>query len=205
MNCKGISIFTIDEIKIQSVDAYFPEKIDPVKGTMKVHEVTWSNKENSKVIFRELSCLSCPPEDRCSHYHITDTYFMDTSFKRRLNIKDVYSSSDESNDLECPVAHKIVSPQKLDELKPNDYIVVKFLGKKNVKHYVGVVLSSSGEFNEEYSVKFMRKSGTKFIFSQQEDIADVEQNDIVCILDPPIINNRNQYTFYINENFENLC
>ncbi|CAG9764335.1 unnamed protein product [Ceutorhynchus assimilis] len=78
----------------------------------------------------------------------------------------------------------------------NDYVVVKLLAQRSVKHYVAVIISKT---EDEIVAKFMRKSlGNKFSFPSIDDIANIELHEVAEILSQPAINNRQQYTFNID-------
>nr|XP_023019709.1 longitudinals lacking protein isoform X6 [Leptinotarsa decemlineata] len=80
------------------------------------------------------------------------------------------------------------------KVKENDYVVVKLCGKKSSKYYIGVVQTILP--SNEYSVKFMRKRGeNKFVFPDIEDVSLVMSNEIITVLDTPVLNNRQQYIF----------
>lgn len=119
--------------------------------------------------------------------------FLNTIIAGRLHYSDVYSSDPEDENLSATT----IIPQI------NDYVVVKFAGKKSIKHYIGLVLSKDGN---EFSLKYMRRvTGNKFIFPTIDDISVVDQSDIVFILKQPDLNNRNYYVFTTDlDNISNL-
>lgn len=78
----------------------------------------------------------------------------------------------------------------------NDYVVVKLLAQRSVKHYIAVIMSKA---EDEFVAKFMRKSlGNKFTFPATDDVANIDQDDIAEILSQPSVNNRQQYTFSLD-------
>lgn len=87
--------------------------------------------------------------------------------------------------------------------KVNDFVVVKFYGKKSVKHYVALVLSAN---DTGFTVKYLRKSvGRKFVFPQVDDVAHVDTDDIIHVLECPLKSKRG-YSFGKSiSNYENVC
>lgn len=82
------------------------------------------------------------------------------------------------------------------EPQVNDYVVVKLLAQRSVKHYIAVIMSKA---EDEFVAKFMRKSlGNKFTFPATDDVANIDQDDIAEILSQPSVNNRQQYTFSLD-------
>jgi len=72
-----------------------------------------------------------------------------------------------------------------DDLKPNDFVLVKFPSKKSLKYYIGEVLrrSETGEF----VIKFLRRNETSFIYPDQDDIGEYPFTDIELKLAHPIL------------------
>lgn len=71
-------------------------------------------------------------------------------------------------------------------LKPNDYVLVEFDGKKKVLMLVGQTEEVEEEEGRTYKVKFMRKKDSwKFYFPEKEDISSVEREDIKMKLPQP--------------------
>lgn len=65
-----------------------------------------------------------------------------------------------------------------------------------IKLFVGVVIENNKVDNENvYLVKFLVHRNNFFVFPQLDDISDVDQNEIKCILNAPSINNRGHYKF----------
>ena len=92
--------------------------------------------------------------------------------------------------------------------RQNDYVIVKFLGRKNqIQHYIGIIQAE--EHPNDYVIKFFRRMGdsNKFITPLLEDVSLVEKKDIVNLLPTPMINNRDQYIFEgVNlSTYENLA
>lgn len=77
----------------------------------------------------------------------------------------------------------------------NDFVIVKFqTTKNNLRYYVGLVQGVGTQ--NEFIVKFLRKSGATFyIFPENDDVSAVDKKDIVHKLCQPNVNNRGQYIF----------
>ncbi|GBO20181.1 hypothetical protein AVEN_195401-1 [Araneus ventricosus] len=207
-NSKKINVIKIAAQSIESVDKLLPKKLKAFKGTMCIHQVTWTKKYQFLLQARHLSCLLCSPGEACSHYGIgviklpiNYSRNIKHNKKTKLGYSNPYSFSDDyfGSDTETS---KLEIPTKLN---PNTFIVVKFATKKSFKHFVALVLSC--ENSDEYIVKFMKKCMTnKFVFPKVDDIAEVNAVDIVGVLSQPIMNKREQYLFNEHlDKFDNLC
>ncbi|GBO14314.1 hypothetical protein AVEN_30117-1 [Araneus ventricosus] len=69
-NSKKINVIKIAAESIESVDKLLPKKLKAFKGTMCIHQVTWTKKYQFLLQARHLSCLLCSPGEACSHYGI---------------------------------------------------------------------------------------------------------------------------------------
>ncbi|CAK1588378.1 unnamed protein product [Parnassius mnemosyne] len=88
-----------------------------------------------------------------------------------------------------------------NKLKKGDWVLVKFLSKKSVKHYVGQIIN----INDDIPViKYVRKTQTKqrgllFVYPNVDDICELKHvADIVSVLPKPTITRRGQISFSIN-------
>lgn len=109
---------------------------------------------------------------------------------KKLHYSEVYSSDESETD------------EKITKTNPkvNNFVLVKFEGKnKKYYYYIGIVKK---KFQDEFLIKFMKKSGSKFVWPENEDISSVELKDIVAVLDEPNINNRQQYEFLLDPKYE---
>jgi len=62
-------LFLIQDADISTVDEQFDtSKVKPLKGTMKLHQLTWTRGANNFLGVRYLSCLECPMDQVCHHY-----------------------------------------------------------------------------------------------------------------------------------------
>lgn len=69
-NSSGIEILDIDDKKMYYLDSILPEQLKTFKGTMQVHQVTWSKSKKNILQARRLSCLDCKSDESCKHFHI---------------------------------------------------------------------------------------------------------------------------------------
>ena len=77
-----------------------------------------------------------------------------------------------------------------DSIKPGDYVLVKFEGKKDVrpKHFAGLVTSTDDSIITVSFFKTVQGStNVTFIKAEVDDIADVDKCDIVMVLPSPNI------------------
>lgn len=67
-----VEILTVEESAIKNIDLLVPKKDDLVtlKGTMKIHQISWSAKSSTQLQARRLTCTKCQPEAVCDHYNI---------------------------------------------------------------------------------------------------------------------------------------
>ena len=67
-HCRNITVLPIDEKNIEILDKLMPCNIPQLKGTMKLHQITWRKSKENLLEGRRLICLACNPEDVCCHY-----------------------------------------------------------------------------------------------------------------------------------------
>lgn len=70
-----------------------------------------------------------------------------------------------------------------EKISCEDYLLVRFATKTRSLYYLGKVEEVCE--NEEYVVKFLRKTNHGFCFPQKEDISTVSRQDIVRKLPKP--------------------
>ena len=110
------------------------------------------------------------------------------------NTKTVLFSDDES-DVENILISSSDSLTSEDELslnhfvkpKKDDFVVVQFVGKQLIKHYIGKLLTDIED--NEYDVSYLRRSGkvdNHFYFHFEPDMATVPLEDIKVVL--PLVN-----------------
>ncbi|CAH0550600.1 unnamed protein product [Brassicogethes aeneus] len=108
---------------------------------------------------------------------------------------DIHLDNVMSTRIDVQSSHSILTNL---EPKINDYVVVKFCTKKLVKHYIGVIQSTELEdYPNDYLIKFVKKkTGTdKFFFPVREDISLISKTDVVSVLPPVIVLDREQLFF----------
>lgn len=98
------------------------------------------------------------------------------------DIENISISSSDSltSENELPLNH-FVKPKK------DDFVIVQFVGKLLVKHYVGKLLTNIED--NEYDVSYLRKSGkvdNHFYFPIEPDLATVSLEDIKIVF--PLVN-----------------
>ena len=90
--------------------------------------------------------------------------------------------------------------RSLSELSVDDWVLVKFAGKRNIIYYVGQVIEIK---KQEVEIKFCRKSAffTKksiFKFPFVDDVSIVSETDIVRLLPNPEIGRRGEISFQMS-------
>ena len=97
------------------------------------------------------------------------------------------SSSDEVTDIEDQIENEKEEENFVTGLvKVNDYVLVRFLTKKTVRHYVGKVLEL---MNGEYLINFMRrkKPGYHFVYPDVKDQSLVPEKDVMKLPPPHFV------------------
>lgn len=91
--------------------------------------------------------------------------------------------------------------EEFDNIKTNDYVIVKLSGKKSVRYFLALIVSCD---DQDFTVKYMKKiSSNKFVF-EGEKLWTVLKNDIIGKLNQPTINNRELYIFNDINKFNNI-
>lgn len=118
---------------------------------------------------------------------------------------NIFNNSDHMSYLETVSDH-------IGEITINDWVLVRFYGKKSIKHYVGQVINKTSE--EEVLVNFTRKKLSKektdgeiktlFIFPTVKDCWPVPESDIILTLPMPNISRRGEITFEVSFDKYNL-
>lgn len=77
-NCKGIRIIPVDEENVTSIENLLTRSLTPTfKGTLNVHQITWTKDSPNLLHARKLSCMECLPNQICPHYEmgVINTYY----------------------------------------------------------------------------------------------------------------------------------
>ena len=106
------------------------------------------------------------------------------------NLADSSSDTDSSDSIDS--LHDNGSQLSRDIYSAGDLVIVKFIAKKNILHYVAELLSHAEEGNNnEWTVKFLRKqlstTSMKFVYPPVDQIYDVNVKDFVLKLPSPDI------------------
>ena len=128
---------------------------------------------------------------------------------KKLTVSDVYTSSSSGSSSE---SEEDISLQSLklkiqstcvysNTVNLNNYVVARICGKKSEKQYGGLVIDKT---QNDLQLKFLKKSGNKFVFPEIDDIAYVDYSDVIKILLEPSVNNRQHYFFDDVSNIKNL-
>lgn len=97
--------------------------------------------------------------------------------------------------------------RNVEDLTIDDWVLVKFMGKKTIKHYIGQVKNIE---NGEVSVNFTRKSNflnktSIFIFPTVTDCWPVPEQDIISVLPKPQISRRGEISFAVSFAMYNMA
>lgn len=82
----------------------------------------------------------------------------------------------------------------------NDYVLVRLSTKRSsFKYYIALVLNTKNA-NQELTVKFLKKcSSGNFIFPTVDDICQIHENEVVSVLQQPLLTKREQYSFILHK------
>ncbi|KAJ2952834.1 hypothetical protein O0L34_g7199 [Tuta absoluta] len=82
---KNINVINIDDCNVFDVEHRLQQgTIKPFKGTMRVHQLTWSRKHPHVIHARRLSCLQCSADAKCHHYEIGQIPIQTPFYKNNL-------------------------------------------------------------------------------------------------------------------------
>ncbi|CAH2098974.1 unnamed protein product [Euphydryas editha] len=69
--CKGIEVYRINETLVPEIEHILRNSAtQSFKGTLGVHQLSWSVDEPTIIHARRLSCLICAPSEICRHYEM---------------------------------------------------------------------------------------------------------------------------------------
>nr|CAH7751846.1 unnamed protein product [Callosobruchus chinensis] len=206
-NCKRIIIKKVNSCLCTKIDELVQKvRASTFKGTMPVHQIIWSDADMDVLHASRLSCLRCGPDEICVHYELGQIpVLQDMPLSKSIlslnNFLAANSSESESegddeddNNYSSDSSDNLpLAKYKKNTIESGGYVLVKFICKKSERHYVGRVLNKC---NDDLEIRFMRKSGEKFVFPEQDDVCLVDINDIVTVLPEPHANKENS-TYFI--------
>ncbi|CAG9773326.1 unnamed protein product [Ceutorhynchus assimilis] len=111
--------------------------------------------------------------------------------KRQVFNDDISSNSDVSEEIcnDSSDLESFTSEYQDLSIQEQDYVIVRYMTKKTVKHYVGQVIKISGD---EYNISFMKRIvAGKFVFPDKPDEDTLVAEDILLKLPPPTISGKN--------------
>jgi len=86
------------------------------------------------------------------------------------------------------------------EPEVDNFVLVRFFGKKKFVFYVGRVTSKYSP--TDYDVEFLKKKHDCFVYPPRKDVSSVSFSDIVMILPNPVKRSRDRFTFSVDlDNF----
>lgn len=73
-------VLQIDEASMNNIDAVLKAKLalQPIKETMKLHQVTWNSQDGMRLNCRFLSCIDCRNKAHCTHQMTSYHNLLDT-------------------------------------------------------------------------------------------------------------------------------
>lgn len=149
---------------------------------------TKKNKEKIKLVKRKI----VSPEGRTKPKKVKHISSSDEEQS------DPYLSDSNDSFLESDVEEE----KNFNERKVNDFLVVKVLGKKSMRHYAAQIIETD---LKGYHVKFLKRQNpsNRFVFYEEEP-AFVSFTEIVACLPNPIEDTRERFKnmFYFNVNLE---
>lgn len=210
-NVNGVTIYVVDEGDVNEISKSFEsEKIQKLKGTMKVHQVV--SKESLDILeFRELSFFDKGSTVGDKDHSIIGTINYSSSCKPgpskvRLRVSDVYSDEDNISDSESIVHQSAENFSfSVQDIKSQVYIMVELKDESKRKQrtgttfrYVAVTLEDMDE-DGDVNVSFLRVVGNKdnqMFRLDDQDRASVNFDQIKSVLQTPKIVFRGKRMYY---------
>lgn len=117
------------------------------------------------------------------------------SDKSNINIQDLIERAEQ--DLEEEARNEEIFSDVPVKNKLNKCVFVKFPMKTKVKHYVGKIVAKTDSIP---IVKFVRrvKKISIFVWPQEVDESEVQDEDIVCFLSLPLEERRGGFSFPVS-------
>lgn len=121
--------------------------------------------------------------------------------KKQVSITDTSSSedeqqmtlSDEDDDMTMQGLTSDMMIEEMDialendiecgDIKEEDFVLVKLAGKKKILHYVAKVVK---KIDFVYEILYLVKTGTNTFILRNETVYEIEEEEIICKLPPPI-------------------
>ena len=144
-----------------------------------------SDSDKDEVMAADLAMVKSGDED----YNATT---LDEDYDATTLDED-YDATTLDEDYDATTLDEDYDATSLDEdydattLAPSDCIIVMFVSKKAIHHYVGIIVESTDEFAEQFGVTFMtcsKKSATanRFTIPDEEEIIHVPFDNIMARL-----------------------
>ena len=112
-----------------------------------------------------------------------------------MKYHDIYSSSSDHEEEKENKSVEENTGSFYMQIRDNDFILIRFPGKKTDKFYAGVVKNTLPE-DDGYEVKYLGKSkGAYFVFPDVDDIGFVDKGDIEKKLSLEKIDKRGHHYF----------
>ncbi|VEN62562.1 unnamed protein product, partial [Callosobruchus maculatus] len=69
--CQGIIVKKVNPDLFRDIDSLIQNiQTSTFKGTMSLHQITWTKKHKDTLHARRLSCVICDPDEVCTHYEL---------------------------------------------------------------------------------------------------------------------------------------
>lgn len=152
-----VTALIVEESDILQVNELLTKagKLEPVPGTMGVHQVIWIAGKTNELFFRTSSCHLCSHQADCTHYGMP-----------RSDQNYAVSSSDTKP-----------AEKEIKKFNIGDWIIVR-----NNPWYPGKIIKIE---NSKFVIEFLVRDGDNFVRPKTAGIQTIEQKKIVCSIEPP--------------------
>lgn len=193
---RNVQLYVVTASEIAAIENMLPKtnEIPSYKGTMKVQQVIYSNKNPCNILtMKTLSCLKCV---LCDKFTLGTLKYREESVENHMahieNHLDVIICEDQHNDLTSSNVNFSNNQGTIDDhlLKPGTYMLVKFdsMNKKLFGDYRYVCrLEDPAELTVR-GLRSVARSNREFVVCEH-DICLIEKKDVIQILPSPKMKN----------------
>lgn len=189
--CPKINIFVIEDSDISNFNDIIEEnkaKLLAFKGTLLVHQIVGNVYRPNRLIMKNLSCFC--DVDGCEHYKLGILQYL--TITKPLEAEVVFSDPEDN-----PPDKNPIGEVPGNRFETGDYVLVKFVVKKNEYRYVAVCSNVDAK-EKELTVTFLKSCGKSCaLFKLEEsDVADISMDQVIKKLPVPNLNVKGNRVFY---------
>lgn len=117
------------------------------------------------------------------------------SDESNINIQDLIERAEQDSEEEA--RNEEIFSDVPEKKYLNKWVVVKFPMRTKVKHYVGKIVNETDSIHIVIFVRRVKKTST-FVWPQEVDESEVQDEDIVCFLPLPLEERRGGFSFPVS-------